>query len=88
MKNRIQDLRDHLFATLEALKDKEAPMEVERARAISEISGKIIDTARVEVDMVKALNAAGVAIQSVPTGFLTLEKQETPAPANGARRPA
>ena len=30
-KNKIQDLRDHLFETLEALKDKDEPMDVARA---------------------------------------------------------
>ena len=34
MKNKIEDLRNHLFATLEALSDKENPMEIERALAI------------------------------------------------------
>ena len=32
-KNTLQDLRDHLFATLEALSDTEKPMEIERAKA-------------------------------------------------------
>lgn len=73
MKNHITDLRDHLFATLESLKDKEQPMDVDRARAISEVAGKIIDSARVEVDMVKALNQAGVAIAGAPSGFMQIE---------------
>lgn len=73
MKNKISDLRDHLFETLEALRDSEKPMEVERAAAISDVAGKIIDSARVEVDMVKALTHAGVEITSAPNGFLQLE---------------
>lgn len=48
-KNRIQDLRDHLFETLEQLKDKDTPMDVERAKAIVGVSQAIIETARVEV---------------------------------------
>lgn len=87
MKNGIQDLRDHLFATLEALKDKDAPMEVERAAAISDVAGKIIDSARVEVDMVRALNQAGVTVAGAPTKFLQLERPDATAPANGQRRP-
>lgn len=73
MKNKISDLRDHLFETLEALKDKDAPMDVERARAVSEVAGKIIDSARVEVDMVKALTHAGVDVRAPEGGFLQLE---------------
>jgi hypothetical protein len=34
MKNTLRDLHNHLFETLEALKDTENPMEVERAKAI------------------------------------------------------
>lgn len=49
MKISINDLREHLFATIEALRDDEKPMEVERARAIAEVAAKIIDTAKVEI---------------------------------------
>ena len=31
-KNKIEDLRDHLFAALEGLSDEEKPMDLERAR--------------------------------------------------------
>jgi hypothetical protein len=55
MKNKIQDLRNHLFATLEALQDEDTPMDVDRAKAIAAISGKIIDTAKVEVAFIKEL---------------------------------
>ena len=34
MKNKMTDLRNHLFATLEALQDTDNPMEIERAKAI------------------------------------------------------
>lgn len=48
-KNTLQDLRDHLFATLESLSDAEKPMEIERAKAVCQTAQTIIDTARVEV---------------------------------------
>jgi len=41
MKNKIEDLRDHLFATLEALQDKDQPMDISRAKAIADV-GKVI----------------------------------------------
>lgn len=47
MKTDINALREHLFETIEALKAKD--MDVERARAISEVAGRIIDSAKVEV---------------------------------------
>lgn len=54
-KNKIADLRDHLFETIEALKDPDKPMDIERARAISDVAQTIINTAKVEVDMAKAI---------------------------------
>ena len=55
MKNRMTDLRNHLFETLEALKDADAPMELERAKTISRVAQTIIESAKVEVDLVKAI---------------------------------
>lgn len=56
-KNKLSDLRDHLFETLEALKDKDSGMEIERARAITEVAGAIIQTAVVEVKYANAVGA-------------------------------
>lgn len=55
MKNKLSDLRNHLFETLEKLQDDEKPMDLERAKTIAEVSKVVIDSAKVEVDMVKAL---------------------------------
>jgi hypothetical protein len=57
MKNRMQDLRNHLFETLEALKDTEKPMEVERALAISQVAQVLVESAKVEVQFLKATDA-------------------------------
>jgi hypothetical protein len=57
-KNKLTDLRDHLFETLEALKDPDKPMDLDRALAISKVAATIIDTAKVEVDLVKAVSAS------------------------------
>jgi hypothetical protein len=55
MKNRMSDLRNHLFETLEQLKDEEKPMDLQRAKAISEVAQTIINSAKVEVEFAKAL---------------------------------
>lgn len=49
MKNKIEDLRDHLFATLEELRDEKNPMDVARAQAIAHVGRVIVETAKVEV---------------------------------------
>jgi len=57
-KNTINDLRNHLFATLEALADPDNPMDLERARAISDVAQTIINSAKVEVDLVKVVSGS------------------------------
>lgn len=66
MKNKIQDLRDHLFATLEALQDKENPMELDRAKTVADVARVIVDSAKAEVAYMSASGAR------TGTGFITL----------------
>lgn len=48
-KNRLSDLRDHLFETLEKLKDDENPMDIQRALAVAQVGNAIINSAKLEV---------------------------------------
>lgn len=73
MKNRIEDLRNHLFETIEMLKDKDKPMEIDRARAVADVAGKIIDTARVEVEHLKTLEKLGVRVSPDKNGAIGTE---------------
>lgn len=61
MKNKIDDLRNHLFAALEALADEDKPMEIERAKAISDVAQTIINSAKVEVDYMKQVGGRTVS---------------------------
>lgn len=70
MKNKIQDLRDHLFETIEALKDPERPMELDRAKAIADVAQVIINSAKVEVDYIKFSERAKAS------GFLPSEPED------------
>ena len=74
MNNKISDLRNHLFETLEALKDEDTPMDLDRARAIADVSRVIVESAKVEVDFLK------VTGQLRSTDFLPVERDETPTP--------
>lgn len=56
MKNTLSDLRNHLFETIEALKDEDNPMPVERARAISDAAGKVIESGKLELQCLDLLN--------------------------------
>ncbi len=54
-KNKITDLRDHLFETIEQLKDVENPMDIERAKAIANVAKVIVESAKVEVKFLEAI---------------------------------
>lgn len=57
-KNKMSDLRDHLFETIEALKDADKPMDLDRAAAIQSVAQTLVNAAKVEVDLVKAVGGS------------------------------
>jgi hypothetical protein len=72
MKNKMQDLRDHLFLQLERLNSEDAvpgPEEIARARAISNVAKTLIDSARVEVDFLK-IRDSSPRLNGVKSEFL------------------
>lgn len=89
-KNKMADLRDHLFETIEALKDPKEPMDLARAHAISDVAQTIINAAKVEVDLVKAVggSAPSNTFFNLPDEGRDLPKRLTegaaPLKANGA----
>jgi hypothetical protein len=59
MANDITELRGYLFETIKALKDKDRPMDIERAKAISDVSQVIINSAKVEVEHLRVTGGRG-----------------------------
>jgi hypothetical protein len=58
-RNKINDLRDHLFSALERLDNDELTMEelnkeIEKAQAVAQIGSVIIQSAKIEIDYLKA----------------------------------
>lgn len=80
-KNKLSDLRDHLFETLEALKDSDKPMDLDRAKAISNVAQTIINSAKVEVDLVKAINGSAPASR----GFFEMPEESSLKQLPGGR---
>lgn len=91
--NDINGLRSELFATIRALRDKDNPMDVNRAKAVAEVAGRVIESVKAETDYVRAFGGR-TAIPA--SGFIgqekkpdTLMRQEsgrtatTPAPGKG-----
>ena len=77
MANTIDDLRSHLFDTLAALKDKDTPMELDRARTVADVARVLVDSAKVEVEFLKVTGA------TKSTGFLP--EDDTPKAPGGRR---
>lgn len=59
MKNKIEDLRNHLFAALEGLADEEKPLDLERAKTIAAVAQTIINSAKVEVEYMEVTGQTG-----------------------------
>jgi hypothetical protein len=51
----INELRSALFETLQAVKS--GTMDIDRAKAVSDVAQTIINTAKVEIDYIKATDA-------------------------------
>ena len=75
----INALREHLMDTLASLRDKKNPMEPDRARAVASVASVLVDTARVEVDFIKATGTDG-------SGFLAAPQAMTAIPDDGKPR--
>jgi hypothetical protein len=63
-RNKINDLRDHLFAALERIDNDELTAEqidaeINKAQAIAQIGSVIIQSAKIEIDFLKAMGKAG-----------------------------
>jgi hypothetical protein len=69
----ITTVRQHLLDTLADLRRADKPMEVARARAVAEVAGVLVDTARVEIDYLRAT-------QGSRAGFLEAVSALPPAP--------
>lgn len=64
MVRNIPDLREHLFDTLEMLKKGE--MKPETAKAIVNVSQVIVDSAKVEVELIKHVGGFGTKSAFIP----------------------
>lgn len=72
----IDTLRGHLFDTLADLRNKEKPMDIDRAKAVAEVARAVIDSAKVEVEHMKVAGGQG-------SGFI---QGALPAPQPGQPR--
>ena len=62
--NDINQLREIMFETLRSLKDQAQPLDVERAKAISNAAQVIINSVKVEIDYLRV--SGGTGTQFIP----------------------
>lgn len=70
MKNKISDLRNHLFVVLEELSDPESNYDLEKAKVIANVAQTIINSASVENQYLKIVGS------SQGSGFIEESKNE------------
>lgn len=78
----ISELRSALMDTLKDLRDPDKPMEVDRARAVAQVAGVLVDTARVEIEFLKVTGGD----QSEFLGRPTEKKADLPKGIVGIRQ--
>lgn len=68
-RNKIHDLRNHLFEVIEMLKDDEPnSMTIEKAETIAQVAQVIINTGKLETDYIRATD--GIRRTTYQTDFL------------------
>jgi hypothetical protein len=77
MKNTLTDLHNHLFETLEALKDPESPMDVDRAKAVCLVADTLMESAKVELKFMEVMG------KDEPSQFF--RGKQLPQPVEGVR---
>ena len=63
-RNKMTDLRDHLFEVLERLKDGD--IDIQTAQTMADVSQVIINSAKIEVDFIKVTGS------NTDSGFIQL----------------
>jgi hypothetical protein len=79
----LTDLRTHLFATLDSLRDDINPMDIERAKAIGDVAQTIINSAKVEVEYLRAVG--GTERSSFLSVSDSIEEQQKPVGVLGIK---
>nr|VFK14969.1 MAG: hypothetical protein BECKLFY1418C_GA0070996_101213 [Candidatus Kentron sp. LFY] len=73
MKNTMTDVRNLLIETIESVKSGD--MAIDKAKAIAQVAGVVVDSGKVEVDFLKALAELPPTQEGhYGTGFISAER--------------
>lgn len=78
MRNKIQDLNNHLFAQLERLGEEDISsdkleIEINRSKAITTIASNIVESSKVTIEAMKIMEKSGIDIRSAVNGIFPVK---------------
>jgi hypothetical protein len=74
----ITQLRQHLLDTLVDLRNREQPMEPDRARAVAQVASVLVDTAKAEIDYLRVTGQQQASFLEEPTDPAVAHLGRTP----------
>ena len=81
----ITQLRQHLLDTLADLRNRDQPMEPDRARAVAQVASVLVDTAKVEVDDLKVTGQDRAGVLEEPADPSVAHLGNTPTGSTETR---
>ena len=79
----INQVRQSLLDTLADLRNRESPMDIERAKAVAHVAGVLVDTARVENEYLKITGQdKSNFLETTPDDVLGIPHSGVPAAHN------
>lgn len=76
----INQLRQHLLDTLADLRNRENPMEPDRARAVAQVAAVLVDSAKVEVDYLKVTHQESAPFLETPPDAPYVSREDAALP--------
>lgn len=77
----MSELRQQLLDTLKDLRNRENPMEPDRARAVAQVATVLVDSAKVEVDYLKVTRGESSPFIEPPSTLELTPTSANPFPA-------
>lgn len=75
-RNKMENLRDHLFDVIERVMDDDEDFDLERAKAVNGAAKQLIDSAKVEVQMLRTVAGSGLTDNPTkPSDFFPAERK-------------
>jgi len=75
----MTQVRQALLETLADLRNRESPMDIDRAKAVATVAGVLVDSARVENDYLKLTGQDGSAFLQSPSESVGIANSEPSA---------